>query len=94
MLVNFGNVIILGANPVADALENSLIKLGATCHRLPMCTDPEQAKDAVDAIWKRGPALQLLVTSARCDNAAIDANHLAMWPQRRVHRGSKKRSRY
>ena len=81
--VNFGNVIILGANPVADALENSLAELGATCHRLPMCTNPEQAADAVDAIWKHGPALQLLVTSARCDNAAIDENQLEMWAQRR-----------
>ncbi len=62
-----GPVLLLGRNKLTEALRERLQGWGQTCHVLPA---DDAAVAALDLLWTKDPALQLIVTTARDGDAA------------------------
>lgn len=74
-----GPVLILGANPDAEALEERLTGLGATVYRLGVYDDDGQTLDELEAVWQQGPAPHLFLMTARDQDAAVNCDDPAAW---------------
>jgi len=77
-----GAALVLGNNPVADALCRRLREQGVMVHQLAVGDDLDAALRTLDALWAEAPILHLFLLSARDGGQPPLADPTA-WPKRR-----------
>ncbi len=65
MFVPQGAVLILGDNPIAMALQETVRQAGMTAHRLPILSDLQSTLDGFDALWQQMPIAHLFLMTGR-----------------------------
>ncbi len=79
-----GPAVLLGNNPVADALRDRLVGLGVTVFDLPLAGGADTAITELERIaGQHGPPPHLFITTARDADAATSVDDHAAWQQRR-----------
>lgn len=77
-----GAAVILGDNPVADAIQQQLEQRRVTVHRLAVSGDPAADRDLLQQAWDRQQAPHLFLTTPHDPDAATVLDHRA-WQRRR-----------
>jgi malonyl CoA-acyl carrier protein transacylase/NAD(P)-dependent dehydrogenase (short-subunit alcohol dehydrogenase family) len=75
-----GSVIILGKNPLADAIENRLRQVGAQAKQVSLDQSEEELIAELHRLWKAAPAPHLFLLGAAGSTDPVDSIGLH-WPQ-------------
>ena len=77
-----GTTLILGQNPVADALQRRIQSLGGDCHLIEPSSHMDGVVSHIERLWQAGPIRQLLITTPH-DNNACQTDDATAWQERR-----------